>query len=86
MDLIQTLSELREQKRQLDAAILVLEKIAAGQPRGKGRPPKWLSLARQGEDGTPAKRVLSEESRARMAEAQRKRWAARRETASDSSQ
>ena len=33
------LSELRQEREQIEEAILVLERIAASGPRGRGRPP-----------------------------------------------
>jgi hypothetical protein len=39
MDLAKTLAELREQRDDIDQAILSLERLASGRPRGRGRPP-----------------------------------------------
>ena len=39
MDLAKALAELREQRDDLDQAILSLERLASGRPRGPGRPP-----------------------------------------------
>jgi hypothetical protein len=39
MDLAKALAELREQRANLDQAILSLERLASGRPRGRGRPP-----------------------------------------------
>jgi hypothetical protein len=81
MDLLQMIAELRAEQQQIDAAILVVERLAAG-TRGKrrGRPPKWMSAA-SAEADSPApqeKRVVSAAARKRIAEAQKKRWAAKR--------
>jgi hypothetical protein len=37
------LAELREERERIEQAILVLEQIASGRSRGRGRPPKWMS-------------------------------------------
>jgi len=39
MDLIKALAELRDQRDAIDQAILSLERLASGRPRGRGRPP-----------------------------------------------
>ncbi len=39
MDLSKALAELREQRDNIDQAILSLERLASGRPRGRGRPP-----------------------------------------------
>jgi hypothetical protein len=39
MDLAKALAELRDQRDDLDQAILSLERLASGRPRGRGRPP-----------------------------------------------
>jgi hypothetical protein len=39
MDLAKALAELREQRDDIDQAILSLERLASGRPRRRGRPP-----------------------------------------------
>jgi hypothetical protein len=39
MDLAKALAELREKRDDIDRAILSLERLANGRPRGRGRPP-----------------------------------------------
>ncbi len=39
------LAELREQREAIEQAILVLERIAAGQGKRRGRPPAWMASA-----------------------------------------
>lgn len=39
MDIAKALAELREQRDDIDQAILSLERLASGRPRGRGRPP-----------------------------------------------
>jgi hypothetical protein len=85
MDLQRMLTELREEQKQIDQAIVVLQKLAAGQARRRGRPPKWMAeigemeAAEAPSASSPRRRrAISAESRARMAEAQKRRWAAAR--------
>jgi hypothetical protein len=76
MNVTQIIAQLREERAALDQAIAVLEKIARSGPRGRGRPPSWLSSV---SNAAGPKRTFSAATRKRMAEAQRKRWAAYRE-------
>jgi hypothetical protein len=82
MDVQRMLNELREEQKSLEAAITVLSRLAAGQTKRRGRPPKWLEQIGNQQLSEPTatrrRRTISPESRARMAEAQRKRWAAAR--------
>jgi len=82
MDIMKMLSELRSERSHIEEAILVLERLARGHGRRRGRPPKGMSESRgqeQPSHGTPTKkRIISPEARAKMAEAQRKRWAAKK--------
>ena len=76
-------------ERQIEQAILTIERLAAG-PRGKrrGRPPAWMSAANKvstaaqeetAESGTfTTKRTVSAAGRKHMADAQKKRWAAKK--------
>jgi len=43
MDLNKMLAELRAERDQVEQAILVLQRIAAGRGRRRGRPPAWIS-------------------------------------------
>ena len=43
MDLEAILKQLREELVHVNASILVIEQIASGKARGRGRPPKWLA-------------------------------------------
>jgi hypothetical protein len=90
MDIEQILSELRSERQHIEEAILVLERLGMGSgKKRRGRPPKWITDARteQGEqsepeESEPRKRTVSPEARARMAAAQRRRWAAARRASS----
>jgi hypothetical protein len=43
MDVAKILAELRQEREQIEEAILSLERLARGRTRGRGRPPAWLS-------------------------------------------
>jgi hypothetical protein len=43
MDVSKILAELREERQQIEAAILSLERLAQGRGRRRGRPPAWMS-------------------------------------------
>jgi hypothetical protein len=45
MDILKMLADLREQRLAIEEAILVLERIAAGQGKRRGRPPAWMASA-----------------------------------------
>ena len=87
MDVPKMIAELQAQLQQINEAIFTLERLAQGSTaKRRGRPPKWISEVRSellpepaapAKRGRPArKRTLTPEARARMAEAQKRRWAA----------
>ena len=83
MDVNALLAQLRTEREMLEEAILALERLARGGGKRRGRPPKWLLDVQSEPESAeaPAKkkvRVLNEEARRKMSEAQRKRWAAKR--------
>lgn len=43
MDVTKILAELRQERIQLEEAILSLERLARGRGRRRGRPPAWLA-------------------------------------------
>jgi len=43
IDVGKILSELREERQQIEEAILSLERLARGRGRRRGRPPAWMS-------------------------------------------
>jgi hypothetical protein len=47
MDVNRMLQEMREQREQIEEAILSLERLAAGRGKRRGRPPAWLSEMRK---------------------------------------
>jgi hypothetical protein len=48
MDVSKILAELREERDQVDEAILSLERLALGRGRRRGRPPSWMVEAKKG--------------------------------------
>jgi hypothetical protein len=78
------IKSLQSEKEALDAAILVLERLALSHGKRRGRPPAWVQV-RQAEGETSSvktrkapRKGFSEETKRKMAEAQRRRWAAAR--------
>ena len=43
MDVNKMLADLRQEREQIEEAILTLERLAQGRGRRRGRPPAWLS-------------------------------------------
>jgi hypothetical protein len=83
MDLTKMIAELRAERSAIEEALIVLERIAAGSTgRRRGRPPAWMAAVRASDLQQPAAeektRTVNPEARKRMAEAQKKRWAAYR--------
>jgi hypothetical protein len=78
MDIVKMLSELRSEQERIQEAILVMERLAAGGAKRRGRPPKWMSNLNSAETPLRQKRTVSAAARKRMAAAQKRRWAAAR--------
>ncbi len=76
MNVTQMISELRVERAALDDAIIVLERLARSGQKRRGRPPAWMSSIPRAVNRP--KRVFSDATRRKMAQAQRKRWAAAR--------
>lgn len=47
MDTTKMLTELRQERESIEEAIMVLERLARGRGRRRGRPPAWLLEARK---------------------------------------
>jgi hypothetical protein len=47
MDVTKILAELRQEREQLEEAIISLERLARGRGRRRGRPPAWLAVAKK---------------------------------------
>lgn len=54
MDVSKMLAELREEKQQLDEAIMILERLARGRGKRRGRPPAWMAASSSGSSGSSA--------------------------------
>ncbi len=52
MDVAKILAELRQEREQIEEAIISLERLARGRGKRRGRPPAWLAMARK--RGRPA--------------------------------
>jgi len=49
MDVLKMLADLRQEREQIEEAIMTLERLARGRGRRRGRPPAWMSaLKRRG--------------------------------------
>jgi len=49
MDVNKILDELRQEREQIEEAILSLERLASNRGRRRGRPPTWMAEARKRE-------------------------------------
>jgi len=47
MDINKMLDELREEREQVEDAILVLERLAAGRGKRRGRPSAWMTAVKR---------------------------------------
>jgi hypothetical protein len=43
MDVLKMLSDLRQEREQIEEAIVTLERLARGRGRRRGRPPAWMT-------------------------------------------
>jgi hypothetical protein len=82
MELTKVIAELRAERAAIDEALAALDRIArASVGKRRGRPPAWLAATNGAipmSEEPKKKRSLSPEVRKKMAEAQKKRWAAYR--------
>jgi hypothetical protein len=74
MNLTKMLEELRSERQGVEQAIFVLERIASGRGKRRGRPPKWMTGAVPPAPDGAKTFTRSAATRARMAAAQRRRW------------
>jgi len=47
MDINKMLAELRAEREQVEEAIIVLERLALGQGKRRGRPPAWMTTVKR---------------------------------------
>lgn len=79
MDVLKMIAALRSERAAIDEALIVLERLAGSHGKRRGRPPAWMAAMRTGvAPAAKRTRVMSAETRKKMAEAQKKRWAAYR--------
>jgi hypothetical protein len=72
MDITYILGELHEERKRVSEVILILERLAEGIQHRKNLTPSIEAL----QQAASKKRQVSPETRAKLARAQRKRWAA----------
>jgi hypothetical protein len=82
MDVLKMIAALRSERAAIDEALIVLERLAGSHGKRRGRPPAWMAAVRAAAPPAITRtRVMSAETRKKMAEAQKKRWAAARKAA-----
>jgi hypothetical protein len=59
MDVMKVLAELRQERQQLEEAIMTLERLARSRGKRRGRPPAWLSQSSTGGGATGATAEVS---------------------------
>ncbi len=62
MDVAKILADLRQEREQIEEAILSLERLASGRGRRRGRPPAWMAEAKKRGVRPPAKKSGKAES------------------------
>ena len=72
------LAELRAERDRLEEAIATIQRLAIGQGKRRGRPPAWMKATETNTDVPRKRKAFSAATRKKMAEAQRKRWAAKK--------
>jgi hypothetical protein len=75
MNLDQIIGELRAELAAVNEVLAVLDRLARVQGKRRGRPPLLLLQELEAGEAPPKRRRFSEETRKKMAIAQRKRWA-----------
>ena len=48
MDISKIIESLKDERKQIEEAVLSLERLAIGKGKGRGRPPAWLVNPRKG--------------------------------------
>lgn len=66
MDVMKMLAELRQERQQLEEAIVTLERLARGRGKRRGRPPAWMTeVKRRGRPpGSKNKKTTAQQSSA----------------------
>ena len=47
MDVLKMLGDLRQERSQIEEAIVTLERLARGRGKRRGRPPAWMSMIKR---------------------------------------
>jgi hypothetical protein len=47
MDVLKMLTELRQEREQIEEAIVTLERLARGRGKRRGRPPAWMAAIKR---------------------------------------
>jgi len=47
MDVLKMLADLRQEREQVEEAIVTLERLARGRGKRRGRPPAWMSAIKR---------------------------------------
>jgi len=47
MDVLKMLADLRQEREQIEEAIMTLERLARGRGRRRGRPPAWMAAIKR---------------------------------------
>ena len=47
MDITKMLAELRQEREQVEEAIMTLERVARGRGKRRGRPPTWMTATKR---------------------------------------
>jgi hypothetical protein len=47
MDITKMLAELRQEREQVEEAIMMLERLARGRGKRRGRPPAWMTATKK---------------------------------------
>jgi hypothetical protein len=47
VDLLKMLADLRQERAQIEEAIVTLERLAHGRGKRRGRPPAWMSVLKR---------------------------------------
>src|SRR3979411_645311 len=51
MDVVKMLADLRQEREQIEEAIITLERLARGRSKRRGRPPAWMTQQKTQSDG-----------------------------------
>ena len=59
MDVAKMLVELRQEREQIEEAIITLERLASGRGKRRGRPPAWMTAAKKRVKTTDTKKLAA---------------------------